>query len=147
MSEKQGDKCIVETSMRLGFDMQQRTSINRVRIALKVILISELVVLNNNVIKSWYGERLEDVQSISTLHWPNSVPNKRDIIIWNKRIRRIITSDGSLNTPFFLRNSVAKHRRSTAFLSGDKSLTKLVHNGNNLFYKWTRLNNKNFQLE
>ena len=59
ISKQQGDKCITETAMRLGFDMHQRTVINKVRIALKVILILDLVMLNKNIIKSCYREGLE----------------------------------------------------------------------------------------
>ena len=39
ISKQQEDKCITETAMRLGFDMHQQASINRVRISLKLILI------------------------------------------------------------------------------------------------------------
>ena len=91
----------MKIAMVLDSDPQQRTSIKRVRIVLKVILISDLVVLNKNVINSCYLEGLEDIGSLSVLHCPDSVPNKGDMIIWKNFIRRMSTSDGSLITPLF----------------------------------------------
>ena len=125
----------MEISTRLGFYMQQRTSTNRVKIALKVTLISDLVVLNKNDIKSCYREGLEDIGYLSVLHCLMSVPNKRDVIIWKNFIRIINKSDGSMITPIFWINSITRHIRSIAFMSEDKSLVKVVYDGNDLFYK------------
>ena len=58
ISKQQGDDCITEISMRFGFEMQKRKSINSFRITMKVILASELAVLNRNVINHFYREGL-----------------------------------------------------------------------------------------
>ena len=42
---------------------------------------------------------------------------------------------------------IVRHRRSTEFLSEDKSFVKVVHDGKNIFYKQTKICNKHVQVE
>ena len=67
--------------MNLGYDIEQRFSINRVQIALRVFIISDLLVVDKNIIKLCYREDLRDDSLVSTLYWMNSVPSKKDIKI------------------------------------------------------------------
>ena len=67
--------------MSLGYDTKQRSSINRVQIALRVFVILDLLVLDKNIIKLCYREGLRDNSSIIILQWPNSVLSKSNITI------------------------------------------------------------------
>ena len=48
--------------------MEQRSSINRVWIALRVFVISDLLVVDNNIVKSYYREGLRDNSLVSILY-------------------------------------------------------------------------------
>ena len=68
--------------MSLGYNTKQRSSINRVQIALRVFVILDLLVSDRSIIKLYYREGLRDNSSVSTLQWPNLVPSKSDITTW-----------------------------------------------------------------
>ena len=64
---QQGNYSITEKAMSLRYDIEQRSLINSVRIALRVFVILDLLVLDRNTIKSCYREGLRDNSSVSIL--------------------------------------------------------------------------------
>ena len=142
IDRQDGDEFITEAVIRLGIQSDHRESINRVRIHLKLLLISDLLVYKKNIIKHCFRQGLNDDSYVSSFLWPVSVPSKKDINLWKKFISLISRRDGSLLRPIHWRHTTRRHRQSTAFLSCDKKFVQIIHDGNLLLFRQTRLSNR-----
>ena len=72
------DHFISEVAHELGFKKEQRESINRVRINLKLLLISDLLVFKKNIIKHCFRNGLGNISYASYFCWPVSAPCRKD---------------------------------------------------------------------
>ena len=142
IAQQDGDRLITDTALSLGFNQDQRESINRVRIHLRLLLISDLLVCKKNIIKHCFRHGLPDISYVSHFCWPVSVPCKKDIGVWKRLVSMISRSDGSLLSPVQWNNANRRHRQSTAFISSDKQFIQIIHEGEALVYQQTRLRNR-----
>ena len=140
--QQDGDLFISEVAHELGFKEEQRESINRVRINLNLLLMSDLLVFKKNIIKHCFRNGLGDISYASYFCWPVSVPCRKDVSMWKRFISMISRSDGSLLSPVQWNNTNRRHRQSTAFVSRDKKFIQIINEGEVLIYRQSRLQNR-----
>ena len=75
---QEGDMFTSDMAMQQKLTMEQRQAMNRVRIHLQLLLLSDLLVLKKNKIKHSLRRGTEDESYISTLCWPKSEPSRKD---------------------------------------------------------------------
>ena len=91
--QQDGDHFISDVAYELSLKEEQQESINRVRINLKLLLISDLLVFKKNIIKHCFRNGLVDISYASSFCWPVSVPCRKDVSMWKRFISLISRSD------------------------------------------------------
>ena len=137
-----GDMLISDIALAKKLPVDQRQAINRVRISLNLLLLSDLLVHKGLVIKHSLRQGYEDESYISVLCWPRSESSRKDIRIWKKFISSLCRSDGSNYDNLRWTNHTQSHRKSTAFASRDRILMQVVHKGECRVFRQSRLSNK-----
>jgi len=87
--KQEGDEFISDVALWLNFTDEQWKVINRVRIHLQLLLISDLLVHRRNTIKYSLRHGLIDENYISTFYWPSSILSKQDISLWKRFVSSI----------------------------------------------------------
>ena len=139
---QEGDRFISDIAVQQKLPVDQRKAINRVRIKLQLLLLSDLLVYDGNVIKHPLRQGIEDESYISTLCWPRSETSRKDIGIWKMFMSSISRSDGSIYANLRWTKPNQRHRRSMAFVSRDKKLIQVIIKGEHKMFKQSRLSNK-----
>ena len=137
-----GDMFISDIALAKKLPADQRQAINRVRIRLHLLLLSDLLVHKGLAIKHSLRQGYEDESYISVLDWSRPEPSRKDIGIWKKFISSLCRSNGSIYVNLRWTNPTKRHRKSTAFASRDRTLMQVAHKGECRVFRQSQLSNK-----
>ena len=76
---QEGDMLTLDINLQKKLPVDQCKAINRVRIHLQLLLLSDLLVHKGNVIKHPLRQGNKDESYISVLCWPRSETSRKDI--------------------------------------------------------------------
>ena len=137
-----GNMFMSDIALQKNLPADQRKAINRVRICLNLLLLSDLLVHKGNAIKHSLRQGCEDKSYVSILCWSRSEPSRKDVRMWKRFKSSLCRSDRLIYTKFWWTKPTQRHRRSNAFVSRDRKFTQVAHEGECRVFKQSRLSNK-----
>ena len=139
---QEGDVFLSEVVLHQRLTTEQREAINRVRINLQLLLLSDLLTHEGHVVKSSLRQGIKDESYISTLCWPKSEPSRKDVGIWKRFISSLSRGDGSTHAHLRWTKPNLRHRKSVAFVLEDRKLVQVINRGEPRIFGQSRLSNK-----
>ena len=88
------DTWFMREVLKLGLTRKELEMINRVRIFLQVLFLSEVLAANGKTLDTRYLERREDDERWSSLRFPRERPSEKSFRLWRKVLRRLVPARG-----------------------------------------------------
>ena len=89
-----GDKWIMLEFERIGCCVDVLERLNRVRIYMQVLFLSDVLGANGKNLDQQYLEKRDLSDKWSRANFPNERPPRRDFLLWERTIRQLVPSTG-----------------------------------------------------
>ena len=94
---RENDQMLMRMAIQLGYSIDVLRSINRCRIALCALFLSDIVTADGKFLDYLRMMVNTDYSSASSFTWPKEQPSEKDWMCWDEFCSRITLSDGSLH--------------------------------------------------
>ena len=93
-----GDKWLMLELERSGFRGDELERLNRVRIYMQVLFLSDVLGASGKYLDKRYMSKRQHDERWSRVRFPNEKPPKRDFNLWKRVIRELVPSTGTTHT-------------------------------------------------
>jgi len=91
---REGDEFIMQVILQAGYRTEDLWRINKVRVLLQVLFMSDILTASGNMISSEVLSPRPRGEARSTMRWPNKQPTTSDMDLWRNAMRAICPSQG-----------------------------------------------------
>jgi hypothetical protein len=89
---REGDEFIMQVILRAGYRTEDLWRINRVRVLLQVLFMSDILTASGNMISSEVMSPRPQGEVRLSMRWPNEQPTMSDMDLWRNAMRAICPS-------------------------------------------------------
>jgi hypothetical protein len=89
---REGDKFIMQVILQAGYNTDEVRRINRVRVSLQVLFMSDILTASRNMIALEILSPRPRGEAWSTMRWPNENPTTSDMALWRNAMHAICPS-------------------------------------------------------
>lgn len=101
---RERDKWLMKEFLRLGFSNKELERLNRVRLYMQVLFLSDVLGASGKVLDERYLQKRPRHKTWSTLKFPQERPPHVDFILWQRALRQLVPVEGlSVRLGRFLR--------------------------------------------
>jgi hypothetical protein len=91
---RERDKWLMAEFLRLGFSKKDLERLNRVRLYMQVLFLSEVLGASGRVLDERYLRKRPKHEAWSTLKFPQERPSPADFNLWKQALRQLVTVEG-----------------------------------------------------
>ena len=89
---REGDDFIMQVILRAGYSTHEVKRINRVRVSMQVLFMSDILTASGHMIKTEILSPRPRDETKSNMRWPNEHPTPSNITLWRNAMRAICPS-------------------------------------------------------
>ena len=86
---REGDKWLMKEFMRLGYSMDKLQRLNRVRLFMQVLFLSDILGASGKSLDKKYLQRRREDEQWSKLRFPREKPPRKDVLLWEEALQQL----------------------------------------------------------